>query len=87
MHYRRKTLSDFLDQGCRDDMDAKVFRFLYAYVIPVNVLRSPYWHEMVEAIQSAPKGYKSLEYDKTRTMGLDQEKAKIQNALVQFTNA
>jgi hypothetical protein len=43
----RRTLSDFLDQGCRDDVDAKNFRFLYACGIPFNVLRSPYWHEMV----------------------------------------
>ena len=26
----RKTLSDFLDLGCRDDVDSKVYRFLYA---------------------------------------------------------
>jgi hypothetical protein len=37
-----RTLSEFLDQGCRDDVDAKVYRFLYACGIPFNVLRSPY---------------------------------------------
>lgn len=41
---------------------------------------------MIEAIQTAPKGYKGLGYDKARTVGLDKEKAKIQNALGQFTN-
>jgi hypothetical protein len=59
MHLGHRTISDFLDQGCRDDMDAKVFRVLYACGIPFNVLRSPYWHEMVQAINNAPKGYKS----------------------------
>jgi hypothetical protein len=49
----------FLDQGCRDDVDAKIYRFLYACGIPLNVLRSPYWHEMVQAINGAPKGYRS----------------------------
>lgn len=87
MHYGHRKLSDFLDQGCRDDVDAKLFRFLYACVISFNVLRSPYWHAMIEAIQSASKGYKSPKYDKARTVGLDKEKAKIQIALGQFTNA
>lgn len=58
MQYGRKTISEFLDIGCRDDVDAKVFRFLYACGIPFNVLRSPYWHEMVAALQTAPQGYK-----------------------------
>ena len=82
----RKTLSDFLDQGCRDDVDSKVYRFLFACGIPFNVLRSPYWHEMVAAIRGAPAGYMSPGYDKARTVGLDKEKAKIQAALGQFTN-
>ena len=38
-------------------MDSKVYRFLYACGVPFNVLRSPYWHEMVQAINGAPKGY------------------------------
>ena len=87
MHYGHKTLLDFLDQGCRDDVDAKVFRFLYACGITFNVLQSPYWHEMVEAIQSAPNEYKSPEYDKAKTMELDKKKTKIQTTLGKFTNA
>jgi hypothetical protein len=71
-----RTLSEFLDQGCRDDVDAKVYRFLYACGIPFNVLRSPYWHEMVQAINGAPKGYRSPGYDKARTVGLDREEPK-----------
>jgi uncharacterized membrane protein len=38
----RRILLDFLDRGCRDDVDATIFRFLYACGIPFNVLRSPY---------------------------------------------
>ena len=38
----RKTLSDFLDLGCRDDVDSKIYKFLYACSVPFNVLRSPY---------------------------------------------
>jgi hypothetical protein len=82
----RRTLSNFLDQGCRDDVDAKNFRFLYACGIPFNVLRSPYWHEMVQAINGAPNKYRSPGYGKARTLGLDMERAKIQGSLGNFTN-
>eukprot|EP00253_Pinus_taeda_P002348 PITA_02348 len=84
---RRKTISDFLDEGCRNDVDSKVYRFLYACGIPLNVLRSPYWHEMVSAINDAPKGYKSPRYDKARTVGLDHEKAKISHSLNRMTSS
>ena len=41
---RRRNISDFLDEGCRNDVDSKIFQFLYACGVPFNVLRSPYWH-------------------------------------------
>ena len=41
---------------------------------------------MVGTINDAPKGYKSLGYDKARSLGLDHEKAKIALALGKFTN-
>jgi hypothetical protein len=81
----RRTTVDFLDIGGRDEVDAKVVRFLYACGIPFNVLRSAYWHDLVKAINKAPKGYKSPNYEKARTMLLDREKAKIQRALRRFT--
>ena len=84
---RRRTISDFLDEGCRNDVDSKIYRFLYANGIPFNVLRSPYWHEMVSAINDAPKGYKSPGYDKARTVGLDHEKAKISHSLNKMTSS
>ena len=74
---RHKTLSYFLDIGYKDDVDTKVFRFLYAFGIPFNVLRSPYWYEMIEALQTAPRGYMGPEYNKVRIVGLDKENAKI----------
>jgi hypothetical protein len=42
---------------------------------------------MAQAINGAPKGYKSPGYDKARTLGLDRERAKIHIALGKFTNA
>ena len=55
----RRILLDILDQGCRDDVDSKIYRFLYACGVPFNVLCSPYWHEMVQSINGAPKRYRS----------------------------
>eukprot|EP00253_Pinus_taeda_P025012 PITA_25012 len=52
-----------------------------------NVLRSPYWHKIVSAINDAPKGYKSPGYDKARTVGLDHEKAKISLPLNRMTSS
>lgn len=86
MHTRRRRIASFHYQNCRDDVDAKVFGFLYACVIPFNILRSPYWHDMVNAINNAPEGCKSIGYYKARTMGLYKQKAKIHNALGQLTN-
>jgi hypothetical protein len=82
----RRTIADFLDIGGRDEVDAKVARFLYACGVPFNVLRSPYWHDVVKAINEAPKGYKSPSYEKARTVLLDREKAKVQRALTRFTD-
>ena len=57
-------------------MDSKIYRFLYACDVPFNVLRSPYWYEMVQAINGAPKGYKSTRYDKAKTRDLTRKVAK-----------
>ena len=45
-------------------MDSKIYRFLYACGVPFNVLRSPYWHEMVKPINGAPTRYRGPGYDK-----------------------
>jgi hypothetical protein len=67
----KRTIEDFLDITGREEVDAKVARFLYACGVPFNVLRSPYWHSMVKAINKAPIGYKSPGYEKARTVLLD----------------
>jgi hypothetical protein len=67
-------------------VDANNFKILYACGILFNVLHLPYWHEMVQAINGDPKGYRSPRYDRARTLGLDRERAKIQGGLGKFTN-
>jgi hypothetical protein len=51
----RRTIAYFFDIGGRDEVDAKVVRFLYACGIPFNVLCFPYWHDLVKGINEAPK--------------------------------
>ena len=67
-------------------MDGKIVRFLCACDVPFNVLHSPYWHDMVKAINEAVKGYKIPNYEKARTMLLERERAKVKRALTRFTN-
>jgi hypothetical protein len=100
LHSGHRTISDFLDQGCRDDVDAKNFKFLYACSVPFNVLFSPIgmnWYKpsmvplkdktapsMTKLEPCAPKGKNSPEYDKARTLGHQKERAKIHSALGKF---
>jgi len=58
-------------------VDAKVVWFLYACGIPFNVLRSPYWHDLVKGINESPEGYKSPGYENVRVLLLDRERAKF----------
>ncbi|KAK8481028.1 hypothetical protein V6N13_092896 [Hibiscus sabdariffa] len=53
-------------------VDLKIMRCLCANAIAFNCLRSPQWHEMVQAINQAPKGYKSPSFEKARTSLLDE---------------
>jgi hypothetical protein len=82
----KRTIEDFLDITGREEVDAKMTRFFYACGVRFNVLRSPYWHSMVKAINKAPIGYKSPGYEKARTVLLDKEKTKVKRALTQFTD-
>jgi len=82
----KRTLEDLFDVTGREEVDAKVARFLYACGVPFNVLRSPYWHAMVKAINKAPAGYRSPGYEKARTVLLEKEKSKVKRALTRFTD-
>ncbi|KAK8547458.1 hypothetical protein V6N12_031595 [Hibiscus sabdariffa] len=56
----------------REAVHLKIMRCLCANAIAFNCLRSPQWHEMVQAINQAPKGYKSPSFEKARTSLLDE---------------
>ncbi|KAH9314484.1 hypothetical protein KI387_023111 [Taxus chinensis] len=61
--------------------DEHIARCVYANGLSFNVVRSPYWHEMVKAINEAPKGYKSPGYEKIRTTLLDKQKKYVETSL------
>ncbi|KAK8576560.1 hypothetical protein V6N13_032481 [Hibiscus sabdariffa] len=65
----------------REAVDLKIMRCLCANAIVFNCLRSPQWHEMVQAINQAPKGYKSPSFEKARTSLLDECYRSVQKEL------
>ncbi|XP_057469642.1 uncharacterized protein LOC130758708 [Actinidia eriantha] len=65
----------------KEDVDQRIARCLYGNGIPFNVVRSPLWADMVYAINNAPKGYTSPNYEKVRTTLLDKEQNKVRQAL------
>jgi len=59
----------------REEAETRVARAIYACGIPFNVVRSPYWQDMVRAINTTPKGFKGPDYERIRTDLLKKEKA------------
>ena len=65
----------------REEVDSKVARYIYACGIPFNVVRSPYWQEMIREINKSPQGYKGPNYEKVRTQILKNEKELVEDIL------
>ncbi|KAL7209969.1 hypothetical protein ACSBR1_031524 [Camellia fascicularis] len=65
----------------REEVDQTIARCLHCNGIAFNVVMSPWWADMVTAINNAPKGYKSPNYEKVRTNLLDKEQSKVQQSL------
>ncbi|KAF8378914.1 hypothetical protein HHK36_030263 [Tetracentron sinense] len=78
---KKGVLEDVFKQQERSEVDAKILRALCACGIPFNVLKSPYFHEMVSSINSGPKGYKCPSFEKVRTSLLDNEKQRLDRDL------
>ena len=74
-----------LEKAFQNDLieiaDTKVGRCLFTNGVPFNLVRSPYWREMVEAINEAPRGYRGPGYEKLRTTILHKEKKNVENLL------
>ncbi|KAG0451262.1 hypothetical protein HPP92_026521 [Vanilla planifolia] len=67
----------------KDDVDSKVIRCLCANGIPFNILRSPYWEEMVSAI-SKQSGYKSPSCERASAILLRNERVRVERELDDF---
>ncbi|XP_077219745.1 uncharacterized protein LOC143853935 [Tasmannia lanceolata] len=76
-----KAIDKMFNISSREEVDQKIARCLYGNGIPFHVVRSPLWADMITAINNAPKGYKSPNYEKVRTTLLDKEQTKMRQAL------
>lgn len=61
--------------------DQCLARCIYANGLAFNVVRSPYWKEMLRTVNEAPKGYKGLGYEKVRGSLLEKEVELVEGAL------
>ena len=61
------TLVKMFDMGGRDEIDRRVARAISACALSFNVVRSPYWKDMLKAVNEAPRGYKGPNFEKVRT--------------------
>jgi hypothetical protein len=75
------TLAKMFDMGGRDETDSRVARAIYACGIPFNVVWSPYWQDMLRAVNDAPKGYVGPNFEKVRTILLRKEKLMVEKIL------
>ncbi|KAH7655091.1 Ribonuclease H-like protein [Dioscorea alata] len=66
-----------------NDVDSKVMRCLCANGIPFSVLRSPYWDEMITAINRTP-GYKSPSCERAQTVLLENERHRVEREFDDF---
>jgi hypothetical protein len=64
-----------------------VARAIFACGIPFNVVRSPYWKDIVKAINEAPQGFKGPNYEKVKTVLLQKERAMIHDILKPVRNS
>jgi hypothetical protein len=65
----------------RDVCDESIARCLYANGLPFNLVRSPYWREMVSTLSKAPADYVCVGYEKVRTTLLSRERASVEKQL------
>ena len=85
--HKRGPLHTAFKMEARDRVDEAIARCLYANGLPFNLVRSPYWKEMVRAIKEAPDDYTSPRYEKMRTTLLQKEIVSIEKALQPIRNA
>ncbi len=78
---KRGPLDTAFENDKREIADIKIGCCLITNSVSFNLVRSPYWREMVKAINDAPHGYQSLGYEKLRTTILHKERKNVENLL------
>eukprot|EP01018_Ginkgo_biloba_P008662 Gb_07585 [translate_table: standard] len=68
------------------EVDLAIARF-FANGISFNVARSPYYEEMVKAINGAPRGYKPPSFEKLHTNLVDKERARVEEEVAPLKHA
>eukprot|EP01018_Ginkgo_biloba_P018888 Gb_18909 [translate_table: standard] len=69
------------DVGSKENIELAIAKFFYACGIPFNVAQSPYYEEMVCAINNGPKGFKPPGYEKLYTTLIDKKKSQVDKEL------
>ncbi|XP_057834062.2 uncharacterized protein LOC131044700 [Cryptomeria japonica] len=65
----------------RDTVDQDVERYICANGLAFNVVRSPYWKQMIKSVNEAPRGCKGPGNEKVRGTLLDKEVKRVEDAL------
>jgi hypothetical protein len=65
----------------REEIDSRVARAIFACGVPFNVVWSPYWTDMVKAINEDPQDFKGPNYEKLRIVSLQKERSLIHDIL------
>lgn len=78
---KRGQLERAFKMEAREIAEEKIARCLYANGLSFNLVRSPYWRDMVSAINSAPPSFTSPGYEKVLTTLLQKEKKSIEAQL------
>ena len=74
-------LLKMLNNQGREEAEIRAARDIYACGIPFNVVRSPYWQDLVREINTAPQGFKGPNYEKLRTIFPKKERLLLEDVL------
>ncbi|KAM0996747.1 hypothetical protein ACFX14_006810 [Malus domestica] len=78
---RIQTSRPSLTCATKEDIDEIVARFFYVHGLNLNVVNSPYFHDMAKAISTFGPGYKPLSVDELSDSFLTREKGRIERSL------
>ncbi|XP_021899084.1 uncharacterized protein LOC110815562 [Carica papaya] len=79
-HIRASLASHSWKTTTKEDVDDNVARFFYADGLNINIVNSPYFHEMVKTIAVFGSGYEPPSVEKLSGSLLNKEKGRIEKA-------